>query len=44
MRQRADLSKAATRLVRIKPSLAIEAYLAWKHSGMVEFEPVPLER
>ena len=42
-RQRADLGKAAARLWRIRPSLSVEAYLAWKRSGMVEFEPVAIE-
>jgi hypothetical protein len=43
VRQRADLHKAAARLWRIRESLSVEAYLAWKRSGMVEFEPVPIE-
>jgi hypothetical protein len=42
-RQRADLGKAAARLWRIRPSLAVEAYLAWKRSDLVQFEPVPIE-
>jgi hypothetical protein len=42
-RQRADLGKAAERLWRIKPSLAVEAYTAWKRSDLVQFEPVPIE-
>ena len=41
-RQRADLGRAAARLLRIRSSLAIEAYIAWKRSGLVQFEPVPL--
>ena len=41
-RQRADLGKAAERLWRIRPSLSVEAYLAWKRSDLVQFEPVPI--
>jgi hypothetical protein len=41
-RQRADIVRAAARLARLEPDLAVEGYLARRGGKQIWFEPVPL--
>jgi hypothetical protein len=41
-RQRADIVRAAARLAKLEPDLAVEGYLARKNAKHIWFEPVPL--
>jgi hypothetical protein len=41
-RQRDDIARAAARLARAEPDLAVEGYLARRNGKQIWFEPVPL--